>query len=65
MLVLTRKKNESLVINQDITVKVVDIRDDKVRLGIEVPRDVSVHRGEVYEAIMRNQSERSARDHSS
>ena len=65
MLVLSRRKNESLVINQDITVIVVEIRDDKVRLGIEVPHDVSVHRGEVYEAIMRDQNERSTRDPSS
>jgi carbon storage regulator len=65
MLVLSRRKNESLVINQDITVIVVDIRDDKVRLGIDVPPDVSVHRGEVYEAITRDQNERSTRDPSS
>ena len=51
MLVLSRKKNESIVINNDITIVVVEIRDDKVRLGIEAPRDVPVHREEVYEAI--------------
>jgi len=51
MLVLSRKKNESIVINNDITVTVVEIRGDKVRLGIEAPKDVSVHRREVYEAI--------------
>ncbi len=51
MLVLSRKKNESIVINNDITVTVVEIRGDKVRLGIVAPRDVPVHRQEVYDAI--------------
>ena len=51
MLVLSRKKNESIVINNDITVTVVEIRGDKVRLGIVAPKDVAVHREEVYEAI--------------
>lgn len=51
MLVLSRKKNESIVINNDITITVVEIRGDKVRLGIVAPKDVSVHRHEVYEAI--------------
>ena len=51
MLVLSRKKNESIIINDNITVTVIEIRGDKVRLGIEAPKDVSVHRREVYEAI--------------
>ncbi len=51
MLVLSRKRNESVVINNDITVTVVEIRGDKVRLGIVAPREASVHRQEVYEAI--------------
>lgn len=51
MLVLSRKKSESIVINKDITVTVVEIRGDKVRLGIVAPREVPVHRQEVYEAI--------------
>jgi carbon storage regulator len=55
MLVLSRKKNESIIINDNITVTVIEIRGDKVRLGIEAPKDVSVHRREVYEAIQ-NQS---------
>jgi carbon storage regulator len=54
MLVLSRKKNESIVINDDITIVVVEIRGDKVRLGIEAPKEVPVHRYEVYEAIRRN-----------
>src|ERR1700751_4314975 len=53
MLVLSRKKNESIIINDHITVTVVEIRGDKVRLGIDAPREVSVHRREVYEAIQR------------
>ena len=55
MLVLSRKKNESIVINDDITIVVVEIRGDKVRLGIEAPKEVPVHRNEVYEAIRRNE----------
>ncbi len=55
MLVLSRKKNESIIINDVITVTVVEIRGDKVRLGIEAPKDVSVHRREVYEAIQHQQ----------
>jgi len=51
MLVLSRKKNESIVINNDVTVTVVEIRGDKVRLGIVAPKDVPVHRQEVYDAI--------------
>jgi carbon storage regulator len=51
MLVLSRKKNESIVINNDVVVTVIEIRGDKVRLGIVAPKDVPVHREEVYEAI--------------
>jgi len=53
MLVLSRKKDEKIVIGDRITIMVIDIRGDKVRLGIEAPRDVAVHRQEVYEAIRR------------
>ena len=56
MLVLSRKKNESIVINNDITIVVVEIRGDKVRLGVEAPKEVPVHRQEVYDAIQRNGS---------
>ena len=51
MLVLSRKKNESIIINDNITVTVIENRGDKIRLGIDAPRDVTVHRQEVYEAI--------------
>lgn len=54
MLVLSRKKNESIVINDDITIVVVEIRGDKVRLGVEAPKEVPVHRREVYDAIRRH-----------
>jgi len=57
MLVLSRKKNESIIINDDITIVVVEIRGDKVRLGVEAPKEVPVHRNEVYEAIRRNQEQ--------
>ena len=56
MLVLSRKKDESIVINNDITIVVVEIRGDKVRLGVEAPKEVPVHRREVYEAIARGES---------
>lgn len=56
MLVLSRKKNESIVINDDITVVVVEIRGDKVRLGVEAPKEVPVHRREVFDAIHRNEA---------
>jgi carbon storage regulator (csrA) len=52
MLVLSRKKNQSIVINDSIVITVVDIRGDKVRLGIEAPKEVAVHRHEIYQAIM-------------
>ena len=55
MLVLSRKKNESIVIANDITIVVVEIRGDKVRLGIEAPKEVPVHRREVFDAIRRNE----------
>ena len=57
MLVLSRQRDESIIIGDNIVVTIVDVRGDKVRLGIEAPREVSVHRREVYEAIQReNQS---------
>lgn len=50
-MVLSRKKSESIVVNDSIRITVVEIRGDKVRLGIEAPKEVPVHRSEVYEAI--------------
>jgi len=57
MLVLSRKKNESVVIDDRIVLTVIEIRGDKVRLGIEAPREVPVHRKEIFDAI---QTERTA-----
>lgn len=52
MLVLSRKKNESIMIGDDIVITVVEIRGDKIRLGIQAPQIVPVHRKEVYRAII-------------
>src|SRR4051812_28275900 len=51
MLVISRKKNEALVISNDVIITVIDIRGDKVRLGVVCPKEVSVHRQEVHAAI--------------
>ncbi len=59
MLVLSRQRDESIIIGDNIVVTIVDVRGDKVRLGIEAPREVSVHRREVYEAIQRENREAS------
>lgn len=53
MLVLSRQRDESIVIGDNIVVTIVDIRGDKVRLGIDAPTEVPVHRREVFEAIQR------------
>ena len=52
MIVLPRKTGESVVFGDDIILTVIEIRGDKVRLGVERPQGVTVHRGEVYEAIL-------------
>src|SRR5450432_3400662 len=57
MLVLSRQRDETIMIGDDIEVTVVDIRGDKVRLGINAPREISVHRKEVYDAIRRENRE--------
>jgi carbon storage regulator len=53
MLVLSRQRDETIMIGDDIEVTVVDIRGDKVRLGINAPKEIAVHRKEVYDAIRR------------
>ena len=53
MLVLSRQRDESIVIGDKVVVTVVDVRGDKVRLGIQAPQEIPVHRREVYEAIQR------------
>jgi carbon storage regulator len=60
MLVLSRQRDESIMIGDNIVVTIVDIRGDKVRLGINAPTEIPVHRQEVYEAIQR-ENLRSAR----
>ncbi|WP_425400528.1 carbon storage regulator CsrA [Aeoliella sp.] len=53
MLVLSRQRDESIIIGDNVVVTIVDVRGDKVRLGIEAPIEIPVHRQEVYEAIQR------------
>ena len=59
MLVLSRHVDESLIIGDDVEIVVVEIRGDKVRLGVQAPREVSVHRREVYDAIQRERADES------
>jgi carbon storage regulator len=61
MLVLSRQKDESIMIGDDVEVTIVDVRGDKVRLGISAPKDIPVHRREVYDAIQREKSEKKAK----
>ena len=51
MLALTRKKGDSIIINDNIEVTILDIQGDQVRLGINAPRDITIHRKEIYEQI--------------
>lgn len=55
MLVLSRKKNESIVIDENIVITVVEVRGEKVRLGIEAPREIPIHRSEIHNAIRSEQ----------
>jgi carbon storage regulator len=64
VLVLSRHRDESIIIGDDIVITVVDIRGDKVRIGISAPIDVPVHRQEVYEAIQREQRTEEQRERS-
>lgn len=58
MLVLSRQKDESIIIGDDIKITIVDVRGDKVRLGIEAPREISVHRKEIYDTIQKEKEEK-------
>ena len=58
MLVLSRQKDESIMIGDDVEITIVDVRGDKVRLGITAPKEITVHRMEVYEAIQREKGEK-------
>ncbi|NOY43033.1 MAG: carbon storage regulator CsrA [Planctomycetes bacterium] len=53
MLVLSRQRDESIIIGDNVVITIVDVRGDKVKLGIEAPKEIPVHRQEVYEAIQR------------
>lgn len=62
MLVLSRQKDESIMIGDDVEITIVDVRGDKVRLGINAPHSVSVHRKEIYEAIQKEKAEKANRE---
>ena len=57
MLVLTRKENESIMIGDDIEVKLLDVKENQVKIGIIAPREIAVHRREVYDAIQKENAE--------
>jgi carbon storage regulator len=58
MLVLSRQRDESIMIGDDVEITIVDVRGDKVRLGITAPKNVPVHRREIYDAIQREKAEK-------
>ena len=62
MLVLSRQRDESIIIGDNIVITIVDIRGDKVRLGIQAPKEIPVHRQEVYDAIKRESNQPSKTD---
>ncbi len=62
MLVLSRQKDQSIIIGDNIEITIVDVRGDKVRLGITAPKDVPVHRREIYEAIQREKKEQAEQE---
>ena len=57
MLVLSRQRDESIMIGDDVEIIIVDVRGDKVRLGITAPKDIPVHRREIYDAIKKEKAE--------
>ncbi|HCD02156.1 MAG TPA: carbon storage regulator [Planctomycetaceae bacterium] len=60
MLVLSRQRDESIIIADNIKITIVDIRGDKVRLGIDAPKEIPVHRQEVFDAIQRENDQENA-----
>ncbi len=58
MLVLSRQKDESIMVGDDVEITIVDVRGDKVRLGITAPKSIAVHRKEVYDAIQREKQQK-------
>ena len=61
MLVLSRQSDETIIIGDNIRITIVEVRGDKVRIGIDAPRDVTVHRQEIYDAIRRDADAAAAR----
>jgi len=59
MLVLSRQKDESIMIGDEVEITIVDVRGDKVRLGITAPKHIPVHRREIYDAIQREKAQQS------
>ncbi|NKN32287.1 carbon storage regulator CsrA [Marichromatium bheemlicum] len=57
MLILTRRVGETLMVGDDVTVTVLGVKGNQVRIGVNAPRDVAVHREEIYERIKREQAE--------
>ncbi len=62
MLVLSRQRDESIMIGDDVEITIVDVRGDKVRLGITAPKTIPVHRREIYDAIQREKAQKAAAD---
>ncbi len=62
MLVLSRHKDEAIIIGDDIKITIVDVRGDKVRLGIDAPRSIPVHREEIYDLIQKEKAQKSAEE---
>lgn len=58
MLVLSRQKDESIMIGDEVEITIVDVRGDKVRLGITAPKHIPVHRREIYDAIQREKAQK-------
>ncbi len=58
MLVLSRQRDESIMIGDDVEIIIVDVRGDKVRLGITAPKSIPVHRREIYDAIQREKNQK-------
>ena len=63
MLVLSRQKDESIMIGDEVEITIVDVRGDKVRLGITAPKNIPVHRREIYDAIQREKAQKESELH--
>ena len=62
MLILSRQRDESIMIGDDVEIIVVDVRGDKVRIGITAPKNIPVHRREIYDAIQREKNDSKGSD---